>query len=299
MEGQKHVRRRLTLVSILALLIAGVGQHPAAAKKIDQLGTIWYTTLPEGLQAAAAEGKPVFLDFWHASSKAYKRQFDETYKDPRVKAMFSQFILVTLNIVMENATAQAFHVNQIPAVVFLDPTGKELGRHRVEQFVSADLLVERMESVLGDLKAFNELKEKIQREANRPDLVLKMGQVLEGWLWEPEAIACYKNVAEATSADRKLQDQAKEGWSRSLLAFGNRSGLRGDHATAIRCLRDFLTLFPKHEMATEAEFMLAMHLIQTDQTEEARKILTELKQKTKGDEKKRAEAVLKALPQTN
>lgn len=290
------MKRLLVHTSLVAILIAGVGEQPATAKKIEQIGMTWYTTLPEGLQAAAMQGKPIFLDFWDHRSQAYERLFEKTYKDPRVKIMFSKFVLVTLNIIQENAMARTFRVNQVPVILFLDRSGRELGRHRVAQFVSADLLIERMESVLGDLEAFGKLREKVQREPDDYDSVLKVGQVLEGWLREPEAIACYKKIAEATGADREVRELAREGWSRSLLAFGNRSGLHGDHTTALRCIKDFLKLFPKHEMVSEAKFMLTLHLIHSGQGEEARNMLEQLERKTKGKDKKRAKAFLKALP---
>ncbi|MFH1743725.1 MAG: thioredoxin family protein [bacterium] len=293
------MKQFLRYVVLAAVVVTVFGARVGTAEKAEQLGMTWYTTLEEGIQAAAVEKKPVFVDFWDVRSKPYKQQFEETYKDPRVKAMFSKFVLVTLNIVKRYDVARQLRVSQVPTILFLDQTGKELGRHRLEQYVAPEFLAECMEGVLGDLKALEELKEKARNEPDNLDTVLGIGKVLKDWYREEEAIPYFQRVADATDADPKLREQARDGWAQCLLVFGNRRGLHGDTDVAIRSLKTFLELFPKHERTSEAQYMLALYLIDTGKNDEAAEILKKIQQSAKGDEAKRAEAALRALNKTN
>ena len=285
----------LTTTCLIAFLITLIGVTPGFGKKIEQIGMTWYTTLPEGLVAAAKEGKPILLDFWDHRSVAYRQQFETTYKNAAVKTLFSKFVLVTVHISKELDTVRQYHVGQVPTIVFFDKNGDELARHRVEQSVTPEELMERLNSVLGDLRAFEKLKRQVEREPQNLDAALKMGRILEGWLREEQAIVFFKKIAETENADRMIRAQARNSWARALLASGNRAGVQGNPKKAIDTLRNFLELFPKHERVTEAQYMLAMHLASDGKMDEAEQLLQELVKKCKGEEAERAKATLRAV----
>ena len=292
----KHIK---THAIWLAFLFIGPGALPGSAKKIEQLGMTWYTKLEEGLAVAQKEKKPIFVDFWDIHSTAYKQQFEETYKDTRIMAMFPKFVLVTLNILVENETANRFRVRQVPEILFLNPDGKELGRHRASQHVTPEMLLERMESVLGDLEAFEKLKQQIKDEPTNYEAMLKMAQTLEGWLQEEEAIPLYEKLSHTEEAGQEIRDFANEGLFRSLLAYGNRLGLHGDTETAIETLRKALELFPQHERTNEVLFILGQYLIDAGKKDEAIKVFEQLKANSKGEDRKKAETLLSALKKTH
>ncbi|HPA44720.1 MAG TPA: thioredoxin family protein [bacterium] len=292
----KHTK---TYTIWLAFLFTVLGAQPGAAKKIEQLGMTWYTKLEEGLAVAQKEKRPIFVDFWDIRSTAYKQQFEGTYKDTRIMAMFPKFVRVTLNIRLENQTAGQFRVRQVPEILFLDTDGKELGRHRTSQHVTPEMLQERMESVLGDLEAFAKLKQQVQDEPTNYEAALKMAQTIEGWLQEEDAIPLYEKLSHTEQAGQEIRDLASEGVFRSLLAYGNRLGLHGDSETAIRTLRKALELFPNHERTNEILFMLGQYLIDAEKKDEAIKVFEQLKANSKGEDEKKADAMLRALKGTS
>ncbi len=279
----------------MALLMIGLFCFSVQGKKIEQIGLTWYTTLEEGLKVAQETNTPILLDFWDHRSAAYEQQFEHTYKDPRVKAMFRKFVLVTVHIVKEYETAKKYRVSQVPVLAFLDPKGRELARHRLARTLRPELLIERMNTVLSDLEALEDQREKLRNEPGNVQALQKIAQLYEGWLWEEEAIDCYREITESADAESETRELARLGWARCLMALGNRSGLHGDTDTAVEHLSKFIELFPKHDRVNEVRYMLAMYLIEESRNDEAAEILRDLKKKSRGEEADRAEAILNAI----
>ncbi|MCZ6711948.1 MAG: protein-disulfide reductase DsbD, partial [Gammaproteobacteria bacterium] len=99
----------------------------------------------EGLHAelrlAAAEGKPIMLDFyadWCVSCKELERY---TFSDPGVQAALSNVVLlqtdVTTNDAEDQALLRAFGLFGPPAILFFGAGGKERPRFRVVGFINA------------------------------------------------------------------------------------------------------------------------------------------------------------------
>ncbi len=285
---------RLWIV-LIAFLITGTAVDTAWAKKIEQIGLTWYTTLEEGLQVAQKEDKPILLDFWDHRSGAYKQQFEHTYKDSRVKAMFQKFVLVTVHLVKEYETAKKYRVSQVPLVAFLVPSGKELARHRLARTVTPELLIERMNTVLSDLEELDKLRKHVEQHPGDFKNLLKLAQLYEGWIWDEEAIDSYRRIADSPDVDSETRELARLGWARCLMASANRLGVHGDTGTAVDRLRQYIELFPKHEQINEARFMLAMYLIEEGKNNEAADLLKQVKKNTRGKEADRADAILKAI----
>ncbi len=86
----------------------------------------WHHSLEEGLAAAVARNKPVFIDFWATWCKNCKAMDATTFRNPRVREEFESFILVKYQA--ENpdapetkAVLNHFDVVGLPSYVILDP----------------------------------------------------------------------------------------------------------------------------------------------------------------------------------
>ena len=116
---------------------AAAAQHPAFAR-IETIGD-----LDREIAAARSIGKPVMLDFyadWCTSCKEMER---DTFSDPAVAAALERFVLlqadVTDNDDRDRALMQGrFGIPGPPAILFFDPSGRELRGQRVIGFEPAE-----------------------------------------------------------------------------------------------------------------------------------------------------------------
>ena len=90
---------------------------------------------------AAAQGKPVMLDFyadWCVSCKELERY---TFSDPGVQAALANVVIlqtdVTANDAEDQALLRAFGLFGPPAILFFGEDGKERPRFRIVGFVNA------------------------------------------------------------------------------------------------------------------------------------------------------------------
>ena len=98
--------------------------------------------LDRAVSAAAAEGKPVMLDFyadWCVSCKEMER---DTFPDARVRAALAGAVLLQADVTANDADDQAllrrFGIFGPPTIAFYGPDGIERARFRVVGFMPAD-----------------------------------------------------------------------------------------------------------------------------------------------------------------
>lgn len=116
---------------------AKVTQHGLEFKQIKGLAG-----LQRELERAAAQGKPVMLDFyadWCVSCIEMERK---TFSDPTVQAALADTVLlqadVTLNDNQDQALMQAFGLFGPPSILFFDTDAQELPRYRLMGFLDAE-----------------------------------------------------------------------------------------------------------------------------------------------------------------
>ncbi|RKZ35497.1 MAG: thiol:disulfide interchange protein, partial [Gammaproteobacteria bacterium] len=120
--------------------ISMVGGAPEKALRFQNIkGSVG---LDGALRVAAAQGKPVMLDFyadWCISCKELEKY---TFSDPGVQAQLSNVVLlrtdVTANDAQDQALLRRFQLFGPPALLFFGPDGRERPRFRVVGFVGAE-----------------------------------------------------------------------------------------------------------------------------------------------------------------
>lgn len=129
--------RSIRTILILATLAVAAGG--AFAAESSDAGVKWYS-YEEGLAAAKAAGKPVVIDF-HADWCKWCKEMDaKTFSDARViEIMNGRFIPISVDTEKEKAPAQAFNVQSLPTMWFLDAQGERIDT--LPGFVDADFFV--------------------------------------------------------------------------------------------------------------------------------------------------------------
>ena len=85
------------------------------------------TSLPDALQAARAEGKPVFIDFWATWCKSCIAMDKSTFKNPAVRQKLESYIVLKYQAEKPNkqpakSVLDYFDVKGLPTYVILHPT---------------------------------------------------------------------------------------------------------------------------------------------------------------------------------
>jgi thioredoxin:protein disulfide reductase len=102
---------------------------------------------------AAADGKPVMLDFAADWCVACKELEHDTYTDPKVQAALSGVVLlqadVTANDDDDKALYARFGIYGPPGVIFFGSDGKEVTADRVVGYLNADDFLKRVQAAFG------------------------------------------------------------------------------------------------------------------------------------------------------
>lgn len=135
----------VTLVAVaLTRLLAAETGSPIA----------WTPFSEEALARAAAEGRPVFIDF-EADWCLPCREMDRTtFRDPGVVRVAADFVTLKADVTTEDERTRAlmerFGVVGVPTYIILGPDGRE--RRRFVGFVAADEMFRALEEVRPDLR---------------------------------------------------------------------------------------------------------------------------------------------------
>jgi thiol:disulfide interchange protein DsbD len=111
----------------------------------------WERSHDAALSRAASEHKPVLLDFTADWCQACQELEHRTYVDPAVRREAARFVAVKLDATAMDdpikALFERYGIVGLPAVIFVDSTGKVLERPRVTGFVEAPRFRDLMASV--------------------------------------------------------------------------------------------------------------------------------------------------------
>ncbi|MFI5387084.1 MAG: thioredoxin family protein, partial [Fimbriimonadales bacterium] len=107
---------RLSIATTL-VLVAAVSAHAQVA---------WQSSLAKAAQAAASQGKPLFIVF-HASWCGPCKMLEENvFPKPRVQALLKRVVGVRIDVDASPQDAARYHVNSIPRLILLSSNGKSV-----------------------------------------------------------------------------------------------------------------------------------------------------------------------------
>jgi thiol:disulfide interchange protein DsbD len=163
-----HLSKPLKLASILPAVVgafmfvswfeaADVFASLGLGKKTDKVVAtadaapiVWKTTEPGGLAEAAAQKKPVLIDFGAEWCHACKDLEKKTFPDARVRKEASRFVSIHIDATDDEdkqiqELQKKYKVAGLPTVVLLDSDGHE--KARFSEFVEPDKFVTALQSV--------------------------------------------------------------------------------------------------------------------------------------------------------
>lgn len=130
--------KSILVVAVVAMLLAtlAIGRWPknsgagqAMAQPAADTGKIaWLTSLPDALEAARTQHKPILVDFFATWCGPCRLMDEETWPQAEVVAAAGKYIAVRLDVDANQQVAAQFGVTGIPTVVLLDASGKEQAR---------------------------------------------------------------------------------------------------------------------------------------------------------------------------
>jgi thiol:disulfide interchange protein len=141
MRGFRKVLIGLALVAVAASVACRRESHtPVSALK-------WEPSMAAALSRASSDHKPVMVDFYTDWCGWCKRLEGTTLTDARVLRALDRFVVVKLNAEKDGRPeADRFGVRGYPTIVFLDATGKEIGR--IPGYLEADGFLQELEDAI-------------------------------------------------------------------------------------------------------------------------------------------------------
>lgn len=156
----KHIQKGL----MQATLIVGIGYlvlsvfdlrpyirgRVMADNSINQIQVLnWQPYSQAALDQAAKDRRPVIVDFWAEWCAACHELEENTFTDPRVRAMGGNFTLLKFDATKETPELKVlkkkYNIQGLPTVLFFNPNGVWIDALTLMQFEPADKFLQRME----------------------------------------------------------------------------------------------------------------------------------------------------------
>jgi thiol:disulfide interchange protein DsbD len=135
-------------------MTSGLQTASATVSAVTQSASAWQPFSAAAVAGAHASNRPIIIDFtasWCTNCHALERT---VFTDPQVAAKLGEFTTLRSDVTDfyspgNTALEKEYNVTQLPAVLFLDATGKEVPATRVTGLVSASDFAARMAKAEG------------------------------------------------------------------------------------------------------------------------------------------------------
>ncbi len=118
----------VVMVAVVGGIIA-VARGRTGGSESGEAALPWGNDLPAALARAGDEKKIVMVDFYTDWCRWCKEMDRQTFADANVQRALQQVVSVKLNAEQDGREAAArFSVDGYPTIVFLNPSGQEVGR---------------------------------------------------------------------------------------------------------------------------------------------------------------------------
>jgi thioredoxin:protein disulfide reductase len=155
------VRNIVGVLFFIAALVVSITGIRAVLKTTEQpaektgaVGEIhWTTWSQEKMMQAAAEKKPIFLDFYADWCAPCKELDDKTFSTQEVIQRSSQFRMFKVDLTSDNDTQanvlkDKYQLRGVPTLLFLFPDGREIPGLRGTGFESREIFLDKMNQAL-------------------------------------------------------------------------------------------------------------------------------------------------------
>lgn len=88
----------------------------------------WGKSIPEALETANRDARPVLVDVWATWCKPCKRMDEVTYRDPAVLRAIEGFVPIKVDADAHELFVDRYEIDAYPTVLVLDGAGDELVR---------------------------------------------------------------------------------------------------------------------------------------------------------------------------
>jgi thiol-disulfide isomerase/thioredoxin len=241
----------VTSAFALSLLLAGAAREtPTPAQPPPTIK--WEKNLDEALRKARRAGKPVIVNFWADWCGWCHRLDKTTYADPWVARKAQEFVAATVDTEgsrKQRDIAVKYQVASLPTIVFLSPTGRQLGR--VNGFQGPGQFPRTLEAVLQIARRVMGWEETLERAPDDPHALFALG----AHLFEQEYFDEARELLKQAVARDAGQEPDNRRQARMILAIIEH-GYTRNFAEAERLVKEALALQPDDEDQPKLLFFL-------------------------------------------
>jgi thiol:disulfide interchange protein DsbD len=129
----------------------------ATSPGVAGAGIQWSSYSEKSLEQAAAQSRPVLLDFYADWCIPCKELDKLTFSEPEIVEMSRKFVMLKVDLTSSKSPVtdrlkKKYQIKGMPTLVLLNPDGSEAKSQRIVGFVKKDKLLSHMEQVLSTAK---------------------------------------------------------------------------------------------------------------------------------------------------
>ena len=138
-----------TLVCSLAIFSFYLEPVDAAHHAAEEHSAQWLSSTATGLAEAQKQQKILMVDVYADWCAACKELEAHTFPDAGVQAALADMILVRANYESEESFIEQYEIVGLPAILFIDASGKEIKKSRISGYLEPEAFVQHVKTMVG------------------------------------------------------------------------------------------------------------------------------------------------------